>query len=348
MATSNETRVRVEGLSKIIASVLPASGCFAARARSTSSSSRAQPSMIARRSAAAHRSDRGNGGCCAWPSGCALAGCTLRSRRGGSQARSITRDAFGDLGLARRSAAAAAARHCRRRRPSSSFSARSAATTSPFGTSQRRPISRPSPRTSAMTVGMAVLELGEPLLQQQRHPAARGRGSPAPARRRARHCRPPSRADCRRRSSHGCRRSCPCRLRRSRGTRRSGSRRRALGERHDVGRDAGAHDRRTARRCGRCRSAPRRRSAAGRARRTARAARAGNSGGTTRTPPSPWIGSIRIAAVSGAIAALAASRSPNGDLVEALRRPGRSLRDISSGRRRRASRACGRGRRLRR
>ena len=56
---------------------------------------------------------------------------------------------------------------------------------------------------------MAVLQLGEALLQQQRHCARHARGSPAPARRRARHCRPPWRADCRRRWCRGCRRSCP-------------------------------------------------------------------------------------------------------------------------------------------
>ncbi len=37
----------------------------------------------------------------------------------------------------------------------------------------------------------------------------------------------------------------------------------------------------------------------------------------TRTPPSPWTGSIMIAAVSGPIAALVASRSPSSIMVEA-------------------------------
>ena len=36
------------------------------------------------------------------------------------------------------------------------------------------------------------------------------------------------------------------------------------------------------------------------------------SGGSTRMPPSPWIGSMRIAAVSGPTAARTASRSPKG------------------------------------
>ena len=44
---------------------------------------------------------------------------------------------------------------------------------------------------------------------------------------------------------------------------------------------------------------------------SARSARSG-SRGSTRMPPSPWIGSIRTAAVSGPTAARTASRSPNG------------------------------------
>ena len=81
------------------------------------------------------------------------------------------------------------------------------------------------------------MTLGELLLEQQRRcwrdvlEEARRR-----ARRRAPHCRPPWRADCRRRSSRACRPSCPWPPRRWRGRRRAGSRRRALGERHDVGR----------------------------------------------------------------------------------------------------------------
>ena len=51
---------------------------------------------------------------------------------------------------------------------------------------------------------------------------------------------------------------------------------------------------------------------AGRARRTVCAMRAGNACGTTRTPPSPMTGSIRMAAVSGPMAFLVASRSANG------------------------------------
>ena len=53
-------------------------------------------------------------------------------------------------------------------------------------------------------VGVLVLDAGQRLLEAQAHVAARGRGSPAPARRRARRCRPPWRAGCRRRWSRAC------------------------------------------------------------------------------------------------------------------------------------------------
>ena len=102
-----------------------------------------------------------------------------------------------------------------------------------------------------------------------------------------------------------------------------------LGERHDVRRRRRRADRRTARRCGPCRSAPRRRSAAGRARRRARAARAGTVGGTTRTPPSPCTGSIRIAAVSRPDRASSPPRDRRTAPGRSRRPAGRSLRDIS-------------------
>ena len=78
-----------------------------------------------------------------------------------------------------------------------------------------------------------------------------------------------------------------------------------------------------------------------------RAQPAQEGGRTTRTPPSPWIGSIMIAAVCGPIAASTASRSVIG-IWSKPRPSGRSPRDISPVRRRRASPACGRGTRLRR
>ena len=43
-----------------------------------------------------------------------------------------------------------------------------------------------------------------------------------------------------------------------------------------------------------------------------------NCGGGTRTPPSPWIGSIRIAPVSGVDRRLSAFEIAEGDLVEAF------------------------------
>ena len=60
------------------------------------------------------------------------------------------------------------------------------------------------------------------------------------------------------------------------------------------------------------RSAPRRRSAAGRGGRRSRAGPGGTRARSSCTPPSPWIGSIMIAAVSGPIAASTAARSPAG------------------------------------
>ena len=64
MATSNETRVRVDGLSKIIASVWPASGSARGRARARRAfSACATGRACAAGRATASRKDRGNGGC---------------------------------------------------------------------------------------------------------------------------------------------------------------------------------------------------------------------------------------------------------------------------------------------
>ena len=63
--------------------------------------------------------------------------------------------------------------------------------------------------------------------------------------------------------------------------------------------------------CGRARSAPRRRSAACRARRTASARRCEVAGGQALTPPSPCTGSRSTAAVDGSSARSRSSRSPN-------------------------------------
>ena len=73
----------------------------------------------------------------------------------------------------------------------------------------------------------AVLDRGELLLEQERHAPHAVEEARRQHARRAPHCRPPWRADCRRRSSRGCRRSCPCRPPRWRGRRRAESRRRA-------------------------------------------------------------------------------------------------------------------------
>ena len=58
-------------------------------------------------------------------------------------------------------------------------------------------------------VGVLVLDARQLLLEAQRHGAAPGRGSPAPARHRAPRCRPPWPAGCRRRWSRACRAPCP-------------------------------------------------------------------------------------------------------------------------------------------
>ena len=163
-------------------------------------------------------------------------------------------------------------------------------------------------------VGMLVLRARRATgLQPQRHLARRGRGSPAPARRRARHCRPPWPADCRRRSSRGVPGVMPVAA--------SSVARQApigkpppmplaiammsgvtpdqlIGEELAGAADAGldlVEDQQQA-----VLVAER------------RAGRAGIAAAPSAAPPSPWIGSIMIAAVSGVIAAFSASWSPNG------------------------------------
>ena len=70
--------------------------------------------------------------------------------------------------------------------------------------------------------------------------------------------------------------------------------------------------------------------------------------GVHRTPPSPWIGSIRIAAVSGPMAFFTASRSPNGTWSKPSTTGPKPSRYFLFARRPRGSRACGRGTRLQR
>ena len=169
MPTSNDTRVRVDGLSKIMAMVLPASGFAAARAPPFMAR---LVSMIPRSSAGGTsiRSRKWRMPFAAHPAApCLRAPCCARSTA--TQARSSRADGLGHLGLGddqRRhqphdvvagQRPKAASRRGRRR---------------PARRSEPRhfsPISRPSPRTSAITGGMPVLDLGEPLPEQQRHPA---------------------------------------------------------------------------------------------------------------------------------------------------------------------------------
>ena len=167
MATSNDTRVRVEGLSKIIASVLPASGAL--------STPRVRAAFMARLSSIIPAST-GFGMSIRsrkcrtplpvmTPPPSAGRGCALASR---AQARSMRATASaisaspmisgGNSRTTLSPAATVSIFSARRRRPSRTA-----------GGTMRRPISRPSPRTSAITAGMAVLDLGEPLLEQQAH-----------------------------------------------------------------------------------------------------------------------------------------------------------------------------------
>ena len=89
----------------------------------------------------------------------------------------------------------------------------------------------------------------------------------------------------------------------------------ALGQRHGVGHDPGLLEREPACRCGRCRSAPRRARAARRGRWSARGPAAGRPGPASITPASPWIGSRTTAATSPVTAARRAASSPYGTCV---------------------------------
>ena len=87
-----------------------------------------------------------------------------------------------------------------------------------------------------------------------------------------------------------------------------------LADRDQVGRQAERLRVERMRRCGRARTALRRRSAACRSRRTLRRSPAANAGDSGRTPPSPWIGSAMIAAVrlgDGRVSAAGSSGSTN-------------------------------------
>ena len=191
-----------------------------------------------------------------------------------------------------------------------SFSARKASTRSPFGTTVRRPISSPSPRTSAITAGCRSFSSASRCLSRSGDPPhaieEAGREHHIEHRIAGRH-RQRIAAEGR---AVGAGRHA---LRRFGGGEAGAERKSAaerLGERHDVrldaGRligeqlagaaDAGLHlveDQQQP-----CSSQSWRRPLR-------------NRDGTARTPPSPWIGSIRIAAVSGPMARLTAARSTN-------------------------------------
>ena len=92
----------------------------------------------------------------------------------------------------------------------------------------------------------------------------------------------------------------------------------ALGDRHDVRLDARALVGKQLAGPAHAASGLRRRSEAGHARRRVPASRAGTAAARCRTPPSPWIGSIRIAAVSGRDRGFKRLMVAERDLVEAI------------------------------
>ena len=163
----------------------------------------------------------------------------------------------------------------------------------------RRPISRPSPRTSAITAGWRSLISASRCLNSSaclRHVIEEARRQ---RRRRAPHCRPPSPADCRRRSSRGCRPSCPWPASAVASTAPIGKpppsalasammsgvdAELLIGEQFAGAADAGLHLVEHQQQAVLVAQLAQRRR---------------NAGGTTRTPPSPCTGSIRMAAVSG-------------------------------------------------
>ena len=313
MPTSKETRVRVDGLSKIIASVLPSSGRSLRRwpRRAASRFMLAAAAQNAR--AARSAGEVGEIEEMPWRCGHSARSLHLRrlldrGARRGRAARPPRRRSASSMisGGSRRSDIVAG------RRPSSRSSARAAVARSVFGTRHLRPSSSPSPRMSSMTPGWRSFSSASALLQQQADLLdlleEAGRQHDVEHRVADRHG---ERIAAEGRAVHAGRHALARLARREAGAHREAAAD-ALGDRHDVGRRRRRAGRRRACRCGRRRSAPRRRSAAGRARRTARAGRAGTAAARGRTPPSPWIGSIRIAAVSGPIAAFSASWSPNG------------------------------------
>jgi hypothetical protein len=192
------------------------------------------------------------------------------------------------------------------------------------------------------------LSWARPCLRQQSLACDLARGSPSPAPRRARHCRPPWRADCRRRWCRARRRHAGGSLLGGQAGAHRETAADALGDRHQIrARRRRAH-RRTACRSGRCRTGPRRRPAAGRARRRARAAASG-------WPSAPSAGRPRPAPARSSSPPSRARSPPSPpshvverNLVEAVDLRAEAVKIFLPGRRRRWSPACGHGRRPRR
>ena len=236
MATSNETRVRVEGLSKIIASVLPASGFGRRRPRPAPSWRGRGRGCGAGSAAANRRADRENGERLRHSRSAAAH--PLRLLRAAPQRVDVL-DRLAHVGSSsmisggsRRTtlSPAATVSSCLRAQFRHEIAVRAL---------HLSPSISPMPRISAKTCGYAPSSAS--FCSQIGPCRAHGRGNPAPAPRRARRCRPPSPADCRQRWSHACRPSCPAGSSVARQAPTGKPPPSALGERHDVGRDAGIH-----------------------------------------------------------------------------------------------------------
>ena len=209
------------------------------------------------------------------------------------------------------------------------------------------PSSSPSPRTSLDQPRDAVGDARRAAASSSSDILRTWSRKPGAASRRARHWRPPSRADCRRRSSRACRRHALGGLcgRQARADRKAAAE--PLASAMISGVDADASGRRTARRCGPCRSAPRRTISS---RPCSSQSCAQLLEELRRETAHAALALDRLDQDAGGLRAdrrFTASRSPNGTWSKPSTigpKPSRS----SSARRRRASPACGRGTRLRR
>ena len=165
MPTSNDTRVRVDGFSKIIASVLPSSGlaglscAFSFAFMAMLAASMLRSSLVG----SSLRSRKWRSALLIAPPPASTARPTVRRRRDRAAAPTPR---------SRPRSRSAARRNRTTLSPAptvSSFWSRSALTRSPDGTTAFTPISSPSPRTSASTLGIAIDHRGQLLLEQQRH-----------------------------------------------------------------------------------------------------------------------------------------------------------------------------------